>query len=145
MKLRRQRDDNVEINLISLIDVLLFLVIFFMVSTTFVERAELAINLPKATAEAPTLETNKVEIAIDATGRYFINGSALINTQLATLKQALSQVVRDLREPVVIINADAKSSHQSVITALDAARQLGLMRITFAIETPEGEADAASH
>ncbi len=139
MNLRGRRDnDDIDINLVSLIDVLLFLVIFFMVSTTFVERSQIALTLPKANTEAPVVENNKVEIAIDSQGRYYVNNQALINTQLETLKQALVEATKGMKDPAVTISADAKTAHQAVVTALDASRQLGLVRITFVTElTPE--------
>jgi biopolymer transport protein ExbD len=135
MNLRRHRDkENVDINLISLIDVLLFLVIFFMVSTTFVERAQIALTLPKASTEPSAAQQDKVEIAIDPVGRYYVNNKALINTQLATLKRAIAETTQGMKDPAVTISADAKTAHQAVVTALDAARQLGLVRITFVTE-----------
>ncbi len=144
MKFRGQRsDDDVEINLISLIDVLLFLVIFFMVSTTFVEKTELAITLPQASTAEPSTETDKIEIGIDASGRCYVNGQALINTQLETILTALEQAAQALHEPILVINADAAATHQSVVTILDAARRLGLVRITFAAEITE-EGDGAN-
>lgn len=138
MNLRgRRNDDNIEINLISLIDVLLFLVIFFMVSTTFVERSQIALTLPKAATEMPPVQKDKVEIAIDSQGRYYVNSQALVNTQLATLKQAIVEATQGMKDPAVMISADAKTAHQAVVTALDAARQLGLVRITFVTELLE--------
>ena len=135
MNLRGHRnDDHIEINLIALIDVLLFLVIFFMLSTTFMERAQIALTLPKASTEAPAVQSDKVEIAIDPAGRYYVNSQALVNTQLATLKQAIVEATRGMNDPAVIVSADAKTTHQAVVTALDAARQLGLVRITFVTE-----------
>ena len=135
MNLRRRRDkENVDINLISLIDVLLFLVIFFMVSTTFVERAQIALTLPKASTEPSAAQQDKVEIAIDPVGRYYVNNKALINTQLATLKHAIAETTQGMKDPAVMISADTKTAHQAVVTALDAARQLGLVRITFVTE-----------
>jgi biopolymer transport protein ExbD len=132
MNLRRRREkENVDINLISLIDVLLFLVIFFMVSTTFVERAQIALTLPKASTEPSAAQQDKVEIAIDPAGRYYVNNKALINTQLATLKHAIAETTQGMKDPAVMISADAKTAHQAVVIVLDAARQLGLMRITF--------------
>jgi biopolymer transport protein ExbD len=135
MNLRgRRNEDNIEINLISLIDVLLFLVIFFMVSTTFVERSQIALTLPKASTEMPAVQSAKVEIAIDAQGRYYVNNQALINTQPATLKQVIIEATKDMKDPAVIISADAKTTHQAVVAVLDVARQLGLVRITFVTE-----------
>jgi biopolymer transport protein ExbD len=134
MNLRPRRCDDVEINLISLIDILLFLVIFFMVSTTFVEKSEVALTLPEATTDAPPAAENQIEVTIAAHGGYHVNGNALADTGLATVERAMAEAAKPLRDPVVIINADAKTTHQSVVTALDAARRLGLLRVTFATE-----------
>jgi len=136
----RRRDDDVEINLINLIDVLLFLVIFFMVTTTFVEKSEIALSLPKASALATGTDSNKIRITLDAEGRCFINDQALVNMQLETIEEGIAEVAKPMTNPSVIISADAKASHQSVITVLDAARRLGLLRITFATDLIEPEA-----
>lgn len=134
MNLRPRSRDDVEINLISLIDVLLFLVIFFMVSTTFVEKSEIALTLPEATTDAPPAEKDPIEVSIAAHGAYHVNGNALPDTGLATLERALAEATKTMRDPVIVINADARATHQSVVTALDAARRLGLLHVTFATE-----------
>jgi biopolymer transport protein ExbD len=114
--------------------VLLFLVIFFMVSTTFVEKSEIALTLPEASVEAEAPDGNKIKIVVDADGQCFINDRALINMQLETIEQGISDAAKSMTDPAVIISADAKATHQSVITVLDAARRLGLLKITFATE-----------
>ncbi len=137
MNLRSRRHDDVEINLVSLIDVLLFLVIFFMVSTTFVEKSEIALTLPEATADAAPAKENQIEVTVAAAGAYYVNGETLGDTAVETLERAIAEAAKPLRDPVVIINADAKATHQSVVTALDAARRLGLLRVTFATEASD--------
>ncbi len=134
MNLRPRRPDDIEINLVSLIDVLLFLVIFFMVSTTFVEKSEIALTLPEATTDAPPTAENQIEVTIASHGGYYVNGNALPDTGLASVERAMAEAAKPLQDPVVIINADAKATHQSVVTALDAARRLGLLSVTFATE-----------
>ncbi len=133
MNFRPVGKDEPDVNLTPLIDVVFLLLIFFMVSTTFDDNAELAIELPEAevesTAQAPD-ET--LVIAIGANGKFFLNGRELINSQLATVKNALKKALGTRETLPVTINADGKAPHQAVITAMDAARQVGLLRISFA-------------
>lgn len=124
-----------------LIDVVFLLLIFFMVSTTFSRTSEIQIELPEATETEVHRDDKPIEIAIDVEGRYHINGKRLLNTSIKTLKQSLLAVTKDIKEPALVINADANTPHQSVIRAMDAARQLGIMRLTFATRRIEGNAE----
>ena len=132
MKLRHTKKDPPEVNITPLIDVVFLLLIFFMVSTTFQREAELSIELPEASSQAQETEDQRIEVAIDASGRYFVNGRPLINSQPQTLKQALKKASEGRKSVPVIVSADANTPHQSVVTVMDAARQLGLVRLTFA-------------
>lgn len=132
MNLRAHHDEEVEINLTPLIDVVFLLLIFFMVSTTFVKQSEIDLTLPQASQELRQDPVDKIDIAIDAQGQVFINGNALINNQLSAIRQALNDAQPNDAEPVVIISADENVKYQQVITVMDAARQAGLYRITFA-------------
>jgi len=136
MRFRRERDGAPEVNLTPLIDVVFLLLIFFMVSTTFERESEIAIELPEASSEERQEAPRRVEITIDAAGNYYVNGQALVNTQIATLKQALSGAAGDDETPRILLSADRKTPHESVITAMDAARQLGFVRLTFATRQP---------
>ena len=139
MKLHHTRKDTAEINLTPLIDVVFLLLIFFMVSTTFQREAELSIELPEATTEAQENKDDPIEVVIDAGGRYYVNGRALLNKQSKTIKQALQKAAGDRSSVPVVISADANTTHQSVVAVMDAARQLGLVRLTFAARlTTEG-------
>jgi len=131
MNFRPRREEEVDVNLTPLIDVVFLLLIFFMVSTTFIRESEIELTLPEASVEAREEAVDKIEIAIDKDGRFFVNGNALINTQLATIRQALNEAKSDGGDPIVIISADATATHQSVVTVMDAARLVGLTRITF--------------
>ena len=102
-----------------------------MVSTTFTRESEIELTLPEASAEVREDPLDMIEIAIDAKGQFFVNGNALINTQLVTIRQALNDARPADGEPVVIISADANATHQAVVTVMDAARQVGMTRITF--------------
>ncbi|MDX1513741.1 MAG: biopolymer transporter ExbD [Gammaproteobacteria bacterium] len=132
MKLRHTRQEAPDISLTPLIDVVFLLLIFFMVSTTFDKEAELSIELPEATTEAEKRENRQIDIAIDASGRFYVNGRQLVNQQTQTLKQAMRKASGGETSIPVIISADAKTPHQSVVAVMDAARQLGLVRLTFA-------------
>jgi biopolymer transport protein ExbD len=132
MNLQPGGEDEPEVNLTPLIDVVFLLLIFFMVSTTFEHQSRIQIELPEATATPEELEEESLEIVIDAQGRYFIGEEQVVNTELKTLKSAISQAVGDRGTVPVTIRADASTPHQAVITALDATSQLGLTQISLA-------------
>lgn len=132
MNLQPSDSDEPEVNLTPLIDVVFLLLIFFMVSTTFEHQSRIQIELPEATAEATKPDDESLEIIIDAQGRFFLGEEQVVNTELNTLKGAISKVVGERESLPVIIRADAKTPHQAVITALDATSQLGLTRISLA-------------
>ena len=131
MNFRPKREDKPELNLIPMIDVLIVLLIFLVLTTTFSREAALHIKLPEAASPSET-EEKGLEIAIDVEGRYIVNQHQTINNQLDTLKQALAQAAGENKDPLVIISADQKTPHQAVMTALDAASQLGFVHISFA-------------
>jgi biopolymer transport protein ExbD len=130
LNLKPKRNDELDLNLTPLIDVVFLLLIFFMVSTTFEKTARLKVDLPQASAEAEQQPAEKIILGIDVQGRYYINDRQLVNTQLKTLKIALSKVAGDNREMPVVLRADAKTPHQAVVTAMDAASQVGLTRLS---------------
>ena len=132
MNLQPGGEDEPEVNLTPLIDVVFLLLIFFMVSTTFEQQSRIQIELPEATASPEEIEEESIEIIIDAQGRYFIGEEQVVNTELKTLKSAISKVVGDRGTVPVTIRADASTPHQAVITALDATSQLGLTHISLA-------------
>jgi biopolymer transport protein ExbD len=131
----KARDDP-EINFIPLIDVLLVILIFLMVTTTYQRVAELQITLPEADAEQMKQRPKEVNVGIDAQGRYLIDKTVFTFTTAAALADALKQAAGDAKDPVVIINADANATHQSVIHVMEAARMAGYIHITFATQTP---------
>jgi biopolymer transport protein ExbD len=134
MNLRsRSQDEEPEMNLTSLIDVVLLLLIFFMVSTTFVDEARIRIQLPQASNEpAPEQQKTPIEVAVTASGEYRVNGQTLINRSPATLSAALSKVAGASRDVPVTIRADARATHQSVVTAMDVLGRLGFRAISIA-------------
>jgi biopolymer transport protein ExbD len=125
-----------EINLIPMIDVLLVILIFLMVTTTFTRFAEIKINLPTAEAERPLERPNEVHIAVDPEGNYVLNRANVAFRSVETFAEDMRRAAAGLDDPVVVINADAKASHQSVINVMEAARLAGLTRITFATQGP---------
>jgi len=131
----RARDDP-EINFIPLIDVLLVILIFLMVTTTYQRVAELQITLPEADAEQIKQRPKEINVGIDAQGRYLIDKTVFTFTTAAALADALRKAAGDAKEPVVIINADANATHQSVIHVMEAARMAGYIHITFATQSP---------
>lgn len=142
MKFRTRQRDEVEINIINLIDVLLVLIIFFVMTTTFARKSELNIVLPEASQEIIEPKVEIINVAIDAQSHILVNGRELLNTQTSTIKQALHDLQRDMTEDAtVVITADETTPHKSVVKIMDAARQLGLVRITFAtrVSTEEQE------
>ena len=132
MNLQPDGEDEPEVNLTPLIDVVFLLLIFFMVSTTFEQQSRIQIELPEATASPEEHEEESIEIIIDAQGRYFIGEEQVVNTELKTLKSAISKTLGDRGTVPVTIRADASTPHQAVITALDATSQLGLTQISLA-------------
>jgi biopolymer transport protein ExbD len=138
MKLQSRSRDEPEINVISLVDVLLVLVLFFMVSTSFLRETEISLQLPEATttesrAEAPR---EALEIMITQTGSYLVNGRELVNSERRTLRAAIERLAGEKRDQPVFIRADAAATHQAVVTAMDVAGQLGFVRINIATVTP---------
>ena len=133
----RKNSGDVELNVTSFIDVVLLLLIFFMVSTTFGKKSEINITLPESAAVNVVTEPATINIVLDSQGRVYINDNPLVNAQLSTVREALRQASSNMKDPVVIISADAETTHQSVVRVMDAARQLSLSRITFATRVLE--------
>jgi len=130
--LRTKRDNDLDLNITPLIDVVFLLLIFFMVSTTFQRESEITIELPESSGEAVEKDKAVIEVSVDSQGSYFVNKRRLKNTDIKTLKKAISVTRGDNKEPKLIISADKMTPHQSVIKVMDAARQLGLVNLTFA-------------
>ncbi len=136
MKFRRQRKLENGVNLTPLIDVVFLLLIFFMVTTTFDRETQLNIELPQAAGEQKKAE-QVLEISIDSSSRFYINQKEIVNSGLETVKHAIKQAAADQKDMPLLISADGKATHQSVMTVLDAASQLGLVNITFAANEPK--------
>jgi len=138
MNFHRRRPDEPEINLIPFIDVLLVILIFLMLSTTYSRFTELQVALPTADAEKLQEHPNEIIVAVAGDGRYAVNRMALEGRSVEMLTAALAAAAKDRPHSVVIVSADALAAHQSVINVLDAARRAGLVRLTFAAQRAGG-------
>jgi biopolymer transport protein ExbD len=130
-----RREDYPEINLIPFIDILLVIVIFLAVTTTYARFAELKINLPTSSAEQTPTQPKQIEVAVAENGRYQIDSLVVGDASVDELAAALKKAAGTEAEPVVVINADARATHQSVVNVMEAARRIGFSRITFATQT----------
>jgi biopolymer transport protein ExbD len=131
VNLSSQRQDEPELNLTSLIDVVLLLLVFFMVSTSFVRESRIGIRLPEAgNAQPAQIITEQMTIAVTAQGGYLLNGQALIDSRPETLEAAIAKLAADFSDTAITVSADATASHQSVVTAMDVAGKLGYREIS---------------
>ena len=140
MKFRRQRIDDGGVNLTPLIDVVFLLLIFFMVSTTFTKETRLQLELPSAKGEVAVEQPQAIEILISAQGRYQVNEQGLPGGDVQALMRAIQKAAGGDTMRPVIITADANSTHQSVISAMDAAGQLGFVQLSISTQEPENAA-----
>jgi len=132
---RGTRREDPEINLIPMIDVLLVILIFLMVTTTYSKYAELQINLPTADAEKQPDRPNEINITVSAAGQYTIDRKPVAFASVAAFGEAMRTAAAGLKDPIVVINADANANHQSVIHVMEAARLAGLSHVSFATQT----------
>ena len=141
MRLSLRPRTQPEVNLTSLIDVVLLLLIFFMVSTSFVKQSQIAISLPAAgSADVVEEIPEQIDVMITATGTYLVNGRELINSRPETIRNALQKVSGGNNSLPLTISADANAKHQHVVTAMDVAGRLGFVRISIAtVNEPEAE------
>lgn len=128
---RGKQKEAPEINLVPLIDVMMVILIFLMITTTYSKYTELQINLPTADAEKQLERPNELSVLVDAEGRYMINRAPVQFSDAQQLAAALRQGAGALKEPIVVISADARATHQSVVRVMEAARLAGLTQITF--------------
>ena len=136
MNFRRGRTrDEPDINLIPLIDILIVILIFLFLTTTYSRFAELQINLPEASAEKATDRPQMLSVAVDAQGKYSVNGTITAYGNAQSFAQALKEAAKGAKEPVVVISADATATHQAVIRVMEAARLAGLTQITFTTQS----------
>lgn len=145
MRIReRNKDDIPEVNLVPLIDVILILIIFFVVTTTFDARSVLKLQLPKANGDPVASEGRNLSLLINADGRYFVDDREVLRTDVQSLKQIIEEVAGPDRERTVLLRADARTPWQAVVTAYDALGQLGFKKIANATAPEAQGAGAAS-
>lgn len=139
MKFRRQLRTEDSINLTPLIDVVFLLLIFFMVSTTFTKETHLQIDLPEASGEVQPQQSRQIEILINSEGGFAVNGESVVNKQINTLKLAIEKVSEGDNKLPMIITADANTPYQAVVTAMDAAGQLGFINLSMTTQNPQSD------
>ncbi|PKO34791.1 MAG: biopolymer transporter ExbD [Betaproteobacteria bacterium HGW-Betaproteobacteria-7] len=137
MKFQRGRSrEEPEINLIPMIDVLLVIIIFLMLTTTYSKFSGLEINLPTADATKQNEQPNEIDVAVTASGQILVNKSPLPASDVKAIADALRRAAGERQDPVIVINADAKATHQSVVDIMQAAQTAGYPHISFATQTP---------
>ena len=138
MRIQDQRaDDAPDINLIPLIDVLLVIIIFLMLTTTYAKFSGLEINLPTADASKQAEQPNEVSVAVTANGQVLVNKTPLAAMDVRSISEALRRAAGDRQDPVIVINADAKATHQSVVDIMQAAQAAGYPHISFATQSAD--------
>lgn len=138
MKFRRQRTEEVGINLTPLIDVVFLLLIFFMVSTTFTRETQLSIDLPEAEGTVKETSEQQIEILVDEAGSYRVNGQGLVDNRMRTLQAAIYKISAGDTTLPMVITADADAAHQYVVRAMDAAGQMGFVHLSITTRAPAG-------
>ncbi|HJS76410.1 MAG TPA: biopolymer transporter ExbD, partial [Burkholderiales bacterium] len=133
---RGKEKEPLEINLVPMIDVMLVILIFLMITTTYSKYTELQINLPSARADRQVQRPNEVTVLVNAQGQYVVNRSPVPFRSIEQLADELRRAAAPLQEPVVVISADANATHQAVIRVMEAARLAGLAQITFTTQSP---------
>lgn len=132
MNLSPQKSDDPDVNLTPMIDVVFLLLLFFMVSTSFIRESSLKVDLPEASGQAVSEQEKAVDIIINAEGQFIINNLMLNTPNKQQLSTQLKLAVGDNTDPHIIISADAKADYQNIVTAMDSAQQLGYTRLTLA-------------
>ncbi len=132
---RGKEKEPLEINLVPMIDVMLVILIFLMITTTYSKYTELQINLPSAQAERQLDRPNEIAVLVNAAGQYVINRNPVVFRSVEQLAGELRRAADPLKEPIVVISADAAATHQSVIRVMEASRLAGLAQITFTTQS----------
>jgi biopolymer transport protein ExbD len=134
VRFARAPKDDPEINLIPMIDVLLVIIIFLMLTTTYSRFAELKINLPSADAEKKLERANEIDVVVSAAGQYLLQRKPIQFRDVGDLAEDIRRAAAGMKQAIVVINADNNATHQSVIRVMDAARQAGIGQVVFAVE-----------
>lgn len=137
MKLKQPRREDPEISLISLIDVVLMLVIFFMLSSTFIDEGRMKVQLPAAVETSRPAEAERIVVTVTDAGGYRVNERDLANSGRDTLRRAVAEVAGESRDARVVLRADARATHQSVVTAMDVLGRMGFAQLDIATIQPD--------
>lgn len=143
MNFRNRHPEEPELNFIPLIDVLLMTLIFLVVTTSFSAETQLRIKLPEASSDVK-LDQRAVRVSIDAKGQYYINSTQLLDSSPDLLRRALLRAAGNNKDPVIVLYADAKTPHEAVVRAMDSARRLGFVHLTFATQQTGGSAPSSN-
>ncbi|PAV25216.1 biopolymer transport protein ExbD [Tamilnaduibacter salinus] len=134
MKFKRQRSQQVGVDLTPLIDVVFLLLIFFMVSTTFTKESHLKVDLPEAKGQASPSDVDQIDVVVTGDGQYLVNDRALVNNQRPTLRRAISELASGDQSLPFVITADAQTAHEYVVRAMDVAGELGFSKLSITTE-----------
>lgn len=136
MKFKRSKVEDLHINLTPMIDCLLFILVILLLTTTFNQSSRINISLPDAQGVPPKQYDHKIEVMVDSSGYYAVNGQALSSKEVADLSAAIKQAANERRDLMFVIAADAKATHQDVIRVMDVAGQLGFVNINISTKVP---------
>lgn len=136
MKFKRRQVEDVHINLTPMIDCLMFILVFLLLSTTFNQFSRMNLTLPDAQGVPPKQYDKKIEVMVDASGHYSVNGQSIASKETADLNTAIKQISNERRDLMFIIAADAKATHQDVIRVMDVAGQLGFVNVNISTKVP---------
>lgn len=140
MKFRRASEDSLDLNLVPLIDCLLFLIVFFMLTTSFTKASQLQISLPEAKGEAAAqTPPRSIEVAVSANGDFAVNGQLLASRQATSLRSAIEKASEGSRDIPFLISADGNTPHQSVVTVMDVAGQMGFQSLSISTRQPDAK------
>lgn len=136
MKFKRSQVEDIHINLTPMIDCLLFILVFLLLSTSFNQHSRMNLTLPDAQGVPPKQHNLKIEVLVDSSGHYAVNGQSLASKEVSDLSTAIKQISNEQRDLMFVIAADAKASHQDVIRVMDVAGQLGFVNINISTKVP---------
>ena len=136
MKFKRKSVEDIHINLTPMIDCLLFILVFLLLTTSFTQQSRINLSLPDAQGVPPKDYQHKIEVVVDSSGHYAVNGQALSSKESADLSTAIKQSAQDRRDLMFVIAADTKATHQDVIRVMDIAGQLGFVNINISTKVP---------
>lgn len=136
MKFKRRQVEDIHINLTPMIDCLLFILVFLLLSTTFNQMSRMNLTLPDAQGVPPKQYDKKIEVVVDASGHYSVNGKSLSSKETSDLNTAIKQISNERRDLMFVIAADAKAAHQDVIRVMDVAGQLGFVNVNISTKVP---------